>query len=189
MKFTPREASLGVATLAVVVFGGTAILAKPRIERWKSVREAQGSVRGEIEGDRKLVDRRPYWEARHQELTRSLPRFPANRKMDVHWLSVMDRQATKNNLRIGNRQAGDEKDLGDVFEMPIECKDWDGTLEAIVRFLYDLQAEGAMFDIRYLWIKPKEKDILRGHFTLYCAYTREAPAKNAEPNGRKEPTP
>jgi hypothetical protein len=178
MKLTPREASLGVATLAVVVFGGTAILAKPRVDRWKVVREAQVGVRAEIEQDRKLVDRRPYWDARLKDLSASLPRFPANRKMDVHWLSVMDQQATKNSLKIGNRQAGEEKALGDVFELPIECKDWDGTLEAIVRFLYDLQAEGAMFDIRYLWIKPKEKDILRGHFTLYCAYTREAPKTN-----------
>ena len=176
MRLTPRESVLGVATLAIILFGGTAILARPRLESWRQARAAQAQVRVEIEKARRMIEQKAQWQKRYAELSRTLPRLPAARKSDVHWLSVMERIATQNGLSIGKRQAGEEKDLGAVYELPLECQGWKGTLDGVVRFLYDLQAEGAMFDVRHLWIKPKDKDSLGGNFTLYCAYTREAAA-------------
>ena len=100
--------------------------------------------------------------------------------MDVYWLALMDEIAAKRGVAIANRKVGEEKKVGDVYELPIEVKDWEGKLEAITYFMFDLRAAGAMMDLRQLYIKPKEDRSLRGRFMLYCAYTRAAAAPSQE---------
>ena len=62
-----------------------------------------------------------------------MPVFPYEKDVDTHWLNVMDSVAQRNDLTISRRQTGREEEVGDVYELPIECKDWEGTLEALVR--------------------------------------------------------
>lgn len=175
MKLSSREIVLGVATLSVALFGGTALLARPKFRVWKDMRARQAELRSQIELDRRLVAQREGWDKKLSEVSKLLPVQPAGKKMHVHWLSIMDRLAAKHGVTIRKRQAGEEKRQGDVYELPIECRDWEGSLESIVNFLFELQSEGAMLDIRQLLIKPKGKNTgqLRGRFTLYCAYTRQ----------------
>jgi len=68
--------------------------------------------------------------------------------------------------------------VGDVYEMAIDCKEWDGTLDALVHFLYGLESAGVMLDMRQMFIRPSPVDHshLKGSFVLYCAYMREGPA-------------
>lgn len=172
MKVSPREAVLGVLTLAVALLGGTALLARPKIDEWKQLRADQAQVRMEIEQDRRLVAGRDEWVKRLSELSKMLPVFPPDKKMDIHWLSVMDGAASKHGVQISKRQAGDEEQQGEVYELPIESKEWEGTLDGLVHFLFDMQKEGAMLDVRQLFVKPKSQNVLRGRFVLYCAYTR-----------------
>lgn len=174
MKISRRELVLALITGAAILFGVTFLLAGPRIAHWRELRARQKEVAQEIIRAKKLVAKRGYWESLVAEYSGMLPRVQASKKMDVHWLSIMDKLATKHDVQINQRAAGQEKDEGEVFELPIDCKEWEGSLEGIVRFLYDLQTEGAMFDIRHLFIKPKGKGVLRGRFSLYCAYTRES---------------
>jgi len=85
----------------------------------------------------------------------------------------MDSVATRNGFTIARRQTGKEAEVGDVYELPIDCKDWEGSLESLVKFLYDLNREGAMLDVRQLYVRPSNKPgYLKGTFTLYCAYMR-----------------
>jgi len=102
-----------------------------------------------------------------------LPTLPAGRNTDVHWLELMDNMASKNGIKIIKRQAGEEKKMGEVYELPVECKEWEGSLDSMSHFLFDMQSEGGMLDIRQLLVKPTGKDVLRGRFTLYCAYMKE----------------
>ena len=75
--------------------------------------------------------------------------------------------------RILKRQVGEEEKHGDVYELPIDCRDWEATLDSLTHFLFDLQAENAMLDVRQLLIRPnKDASKLRGRFLLNCAYTR-----------------
>ena len=60
------------------------------------------------------------WIKDFQELNKQVPPFPADKKMDVHWLSVMDDVASKHGVVISKRQVGEEKRTGDLYEMPIE---------------------------------------------------------------------
>lgn len=172
MKISARELVLVLLTLAAALFGLTMMLAKPRVLQWKTMRAEQEELRKDIAEDQRLIESRGRWEQEFESLKTFLPQYPPDKKMDVHWLSVMDRLAAQHGVQITRRQVGEEQRLGDVYELPIEVRDWEGSLDAIVHFLFDLQTQGAMLDVRHLLMKPNEKKELRGRFVLSCAFTR-----------------
>jgi hypothetical protein len=178
---------LGLAAAAAALLGATALLARPKLAQWKDLRSQQERLRQDIELDKALIAQKARWDREFEELSGMLPLRPADEKMDVHWLAVMDQVASRHGVRISKRRAGDETQEGDVFEMPIEVEHdgWEGPLDALVHFLFDLQTEGAMLDIRQLLIKPASNGQLAGRFSLYCAYRREGAAPKS---GQKEGT-
>jgi hypothetical protein len=175
VKISNRESALALATISVALFGLTALLSRSKIDAWKSVRQQQLQVVGSIETSKRLVDQQEKWTTRMSELQGLMPRFPQGKPMDVYWTAEMEKKAAKHGLTINRRQAGAELQEGVVYELPIECRNWSGSLDALIHFLFDLQSEGAMLDIRRLSIKPRGKLIRTGSFSLYCAYMREAP--------------
>lgn len=181
MKISSREAILGISTSLVLLYGATIILAKPKLEARKDIKASQEEVGSDIDSYSGLMAEKDTWEKKFIELRKLLPEQPAEKKMDVYWLQVMDQLASKHSITITRRQTEDEKKEGDVYELPIECKDWEGSLDAVTHFLFELQSEGAMLDIRQLVMKPKENGSLRGSFTLYCAYTRTRQGGQAKP--------
>ena len=106
------------------------------------------------------------------------------------WIGTEVAIASESGLSIIRRQAGEERQEGDVYELPIECKEWEGSLESLVKFLYAVHAEGAMLDVRKLFIRPgssaagKAATGLRGSFTLFCAYLRSDSNPNPERDNR-----
>ena len=60
-------------------------------------------------------------------------------------------------------------------ELPIVVTGCEGSLEALVKFMYELEnTEEGMFAITDLNFRPSsKKGYLRGSFTLNCAYMRE----------------
>ena len=174
MKATEREVVLLIATVTVALFGVTSFLARPKLAEWKQIRDDQQIARASIERAERMLGSKERWEGDFAELSQQLPHHPEDRRMDIHWLSFMDKLASSHEVKILRRQAGEEKRLGDVYEMPIECREWEGSLDAMVHFLYALHEEGAMLDVRQLYVKPKNEKVLRGRFTLYCAYTKGA---------------
>ncbi len=175
MKITARETVLGLITISVALFGVTGLLARSKIDDWKAVRAQQIEVRSSIVRSQELVEQREKWDARMGELQGSMPRFPKGKRMDVYWSTEMERKASAHGLKILRHEVGGELQEGPIYELPIECRDWEGSLDALVHFLFDLQSEGAMLDIRYLRIKPKDKVLRTGRFSLYCAYMRDDP--------------
>ena len=111
----------------------------------------------------------------------------------------MDTLAEKNHISITRSQAPQVEQVGNLSEMVIECKDWEGTLKSIVNFLWALHQEGASLDIRQLYIHPIQNrpGFLKGYFTLSCAYMYgeredEEPdeeEKKPEPANDKEAAP
>ena len=174
MNVSTREAVLALATVSVALFGVTGVLSGSKIDDWKAVRAQQEQVRTSIARSQALVAQRERWTARMAELQGAIPRFPEGKRMDVHWSTEMEKQASTHGLKILRHEVGEERREGPIYELPIECREWEGSLDALVHFLFDLQSEGAMLDIRYLRIKPKDKVIRSGRFSLYCAYMREA---------------
>ncbi len=174
MKMTPRELVLLLLTFAAVLFGVSWVVIRPKISEWNEIQMAKEQIGRQIEVDKRMFEQRDDWSGQLAVLSELLPEFEEDVEVDVHWMSIMDNLASKNGVNISNRKAGDEQPQGEVYELAIECKEWDGELESLIDFLFELQSEGAMLDIRQLRIKPKPKagGRLEGAFTLHCAYTR-----------------
>jgi hypothetical protein len=173
MTITRREMVLGVATLLAGLYGGLLYFLPGQLESWRLLQAEKAQAWDSIRRSKELVDKRKYWESEMQGLQALMPTFPADMRMDVHWMREMETKAAKNDLKIVRHEAGSEQQEGPIYELPLFCRRWEGSLDSLVHFLFDLQSEGAMLDIRYLYIKPKDKVIHDGRFDLYCAYRRE----------------
>lgn len=172
MKMSGREMILASAAAVVLLTGVIFIAGKPVFEKWTLLGDQIRDERVRLENDRSLIQSRADWEEKFKALGSLMPAFPAEKKMDIHWLTVMDQMASRNGLLITKRKVGDEKRIGDVYELSIDVAEWEGSLDALVHFLFDLQNLGVMMDIKQLYIKPLEGSRLRGRFTLNCAFSR-----------------
>ena len=173
MTITRRETVLGIATLAAALYGGLIYLGAGQLDDWRLMQAEKAQLWDSIRRSEELVNERERWENEMVELQSLMPTFPADMRMDVHWMREMDTKATRHDLKIVLRETGEEQREGPIYELPVFCRRWEGTLDSLVHFLFDLQSEGAMLDIRYLYIKPKDKVNHDGRFDLYCAYRRE----------------
>ena len=170
---------------AILAIGGMALLYAASGFLWfkaltdkgsdwnKSQRAYTESVK-KYQRERALIAKRAFWEDSYEEEREKMPMFPEGEKVGEHWLERMDEIANKNHMAISTRAAGKEEEVGDVYELPVEVKSWEGALDPLVNFLYALEhAEEAMFDVKSIDIKPSShKGYLRGQFTLTCAYMR-----------------
>jgi Tfp pilus assembly protein PilO len=174
MNISARESFLGLITCAVLIVGGTVMLSKPKIEEFRNLRQQQEQARNAIERNEHLVGQKDKWATKMDELSDKMAVFPKKKRMDVFLSDEMEKLAGKRGLKIIKREVGREHQAGPIYELPIECREWEGSIDSLVKFLFDLQSKGAMLDIRYLRIKPKNKTVRKGRFTLYCAYMRDS---------------
>lgn len=177
MIVSNKEKAMLVATVVFALYAAVGFTLRKRIDNIRALQREQRDKRELYAQYCHLVSQRALWEESYQEKAGMMPVFEAGRQVETHWLGVLDRVASRNGLRIIRRQAGEEKRDGDVYEMPIECREWEGSLESLVGFLYDIHAEGAMLDVRKVFIRPAggKATGLRGSFTMYCAYLRGDP--------------
>ncbi len=123
----------------------------------------------------KLIGERQKWNDAYEDEKSQMPTFAFGKSTDTTWLQKMDELAEKHHISILQRQPGKEVEKGDVLELQIEVRNWEGALESLVKFMHELEntAEG-MFDVGYLNFKPSsKKGYMKGSFTLTCAYMRE----------------
>jgi len=155
MRISPRELTISFVTVTLVIFAVSYFFLKPKIDTWKKLVEEESNLKQSIGAYNQMISQKDYVTARLQKVSSLLPAYAEDKEMDVYWMSVMDSIASKNNLDITKRQAGRETMTGSIYELPIECREWSGDLESLVHFLFDLQSEGGMMDVRQLSIKPK----------------------------------
>lgn len=142
---------------------------------WKKAAKRYDDAKTTYRKELKLIgEKRALTEAYEAKKT-VMPTFETGKATDTIWLQKMDDLAAKHNLLIGQRQGGKEIEAGDVLELPVEVKSWEGSLESLVRFMHALEnSDEGMFDITQISFKPSsKKGYLRGSFTLNCAYMRE----------------
>ena len=178
MNMSGREKAIASITLIVLLYGVLGLLARGRLDAWQAKRTVYREICGTLEQERKLMTQQALWRKNYEAVRSLMPVFPADKQVDTYWLGVMDNTASDNHLNIAKRQPGAEQLVGDVYEMTIDCKEWEGSLEALVHFLYELESKGVMLDMRSMYIKPNPADRahLKGSFVIYCAYMRERSA-------------
>lgn len=173
IAISSKEKNLLLIIVVVIMYGATALSYKPQMLNLTIAKRNYDRESKKLNDERALIAARNDWNERYEKMRAMMPPFPYDKDVVTYWLSMMDTAAEKEGLVISKRQANKEVEVGDVFELPLDCKDWEGTLEQLVKFLYDLDQKGAMLDMRQLYIKPAAKPgFLKGSFTLYCAYMR-----------------
>ena len=179
MSINRREQSLLAITGIVVLFGILGFSIRKQLDAFNEKRDRLQALDLLRKEERTLLSMEQALRAKYEEVRDLMPIFAAKDQVDTFWMNRMDTLAEEEGVKILRRQVGKETLVGDVYEFSIECREWEGTLESFARFLFALQNEGAMLDVRDLSIRlhPQQKDVLRGSFTLYCAYMREGEKK------------
>ena len=169
-----KEKNLLLILGVVLLYGVAALSYKPRMSSLNIAKRNFQREEKKLQEERALIAARNEWSQRYETMRTMMPPFPYEKDVVTYWLSMMDTAASKYGLTISNRQADKEKEVGDVYELPINCNNWEGSLEQLVKFLYDLDQKGAMLDMRQITIRPSNNKpgILRGSFSLSCAYMR-----------------
>jgi len=183
MKISPRETMLLWVTGVIVLFGLTYLICAPKIKAWTALDAARKDALRKIGLAERLMAQGPQWEKRLSELRKKLPQYPPEKDMTADLGIKIEQLATKNGLTLPNRDTEKEIQHGNLCELAVNCK-WEGKLDALVHFLFDLQNEDAILDVSQLTIAPNEKKFPRGSLTVYCSYSRTQPAgapKSPEP--------
>ena len=182
MNMSGREKAIAASTLVVLLYGVLGLLAKGRLETWQIKRDAYRQVCRSLDDQRKLLAQRGLWQKNYAAVQHLMEVFPADRPMETFWLEKIDAAARGNKLNINKwDKAPPETLVGDVYEWHDRCIEWDGPLDSLVHFLYELESNGVMLDVREMYMRPSKTDHshLTGSFVIYCAYLREPPASAA----------
>ena len=180
MKISPREMILVWVTGVVALGGLTFFLVDPQLKEWKLLAEKKSALERDVDKQKYLISQAPKWDAQLKGLKKKLPTHPQGKDVTTDLQILIERLARANNLNLISREAEKETLRGNMYEVAVNCK-WDGKLESLTRFLFDLQKEDVILDISQLSISPNEKLVLRGGFTIYCSYSRVSSA-----SGEKE---
>ena len=142
---------------------------------WKKAAKAYDKAKKTYQDEVKLIKEKNKWTDAYENEKASMRSFEVGKSTDTTWRRKLDEIAAKHLIVISSAQTGKEVEAGDVLELPIEVKSWEGCLEALVKFMHDLEnSDDGMLDITQLNFKPSsKKGYLRGSFTLNCAYMRE----------------
>lgn len=180
MKLNPREAALAWVTGVVVVLGATYWLLEPKWQDLQAQRKNTNALKLQKQEFDLMLGRRGEINERLTAIRGQLPSHPPDKDVTAEFLRMLERLAQQNGVVLLRREAEPERHTGDIHEVSINCN-WEGTLDAVVRFLYALQNQGAMLDVRQLTITPIPGGALRlkGTFTVDFAYTRAAEAQAA----------
>jgi len=165
-------AMLGVIVLYAIAVGMWFLSAE---RAWRSSSKRYGDAKAKYQKEVKLIGEKRKWDEAYEQEKAAMPTFETGKATDTTWRRKLDELAAKHHIAISSAQTGKETEAGDVLELPIEVKSWEGSLESLVRLMHELEntTEG-MFDITQISFKPSsKKGYLRGSFTLNCAYMRE----------------
>ena len=182
MTLSRREQVILTGFALAVLFGILGITLRKQLDAMKELRFQLSTLRDQRKSERLLIESDPVWRSRYEQVRDQMPVFPMGQQVDTFWLGRMDALATRHGVSILRRSVGREALLGDVYEFPIEVREWEATLANFLKFLHAMQSEGAMLDVRDLLIRPhpSRPGVLRGSFTLYCAYMRAQVVEETE---------
>jgi Tfp pilus assembly protein PilO len=180
VKISSREIGLAWFTAIVLVLAGTYFFVQPRVDAWKEAVKADDNLQRQRRDLERTAERRPEVDRKLADLRKQLPQHPAGKDVTAELLKTLERTAQASNLVLLRREPEKEKNVEDLYEVAINCQ-WEGDLEAVVRFLYALQVQGAILDVSQLTMSPASggPGRLKGNFSVDCAYSRTSAGLDA----------
>jgi len=175
MKISKRETFLGLVALTIILFGLTYWLAGSRIDEQRRIKTEKVRLLRQIELHKRILAEKDVWYSRLEELQSQLPVYDNKTSITSELLKLIKRTADEHNLDLVRTQPYSEKQTGSLYELGVSCS-WEGSLDALVRFLYELQKQGVRFDVLQLNAQPDaQRDrILKGSMIIDCAYRKTA---------------
>lgn len=170
-----EKAVLAVLGMVLLYFLAAALWFVSQQDAWRKAARSYAQARKTYLDECRLISERQKWNQAYEDEKALMPMFEAGKVTDTTWQRKMEEIATKNHISISQRQVGKEEEVGDVYELPIEVKSWEGALESLVKFLHELEnTDEGMFDVRTINMRPSSKrGYLKGSLTVTCAYMRE----------------
>lgn len=176
MKISQREMYLGVAALACILTGTTWYIIDGKTAEWNAKKTEIKQLKQQIKQHQTAIKMQDDWKGDLDELQKDLRTFSVdNRSVSPELRKTITSISSKYELDIIKSNFYDEKPIGDLFELGINCT-WQGKLEAMVGFLTELQQQGVRYDVRSLNVTPVGKNTgkLKGNMVIQCVYTRKA---------------
>lgn len=175
MKSLREKAAMAVVGVIVLYAIAVGLWFTNAESAWKKARKTYEREAQRYEKEEKLISQKRKWNELYEAEKAAMPMFELGKATDTTWLRKVEEIARTNLVLITQIDSGDEVEAGDVLELPIVVKSFEGSLEALVKFMYALESstEG-MFDVSDMSLKPSsKKGYLKGSISLTCAYMRE----------------
>ena len=144
-------------------------------DAWGKARRRYEDAAKTCAKEKRLIGEKSQWEDAYEAEKAQMPTFDAGKATDTAWLRKMEEVAQRNLILLGQHNADAEIDADDVKELPLKASGCEGSLEALVKFMHELEnTDDGMYSISQLRLKPSKKQgYLNLDFTLNCAYMRE----------------
>lgn len=175
MKGLHEKAAMAVIGVIVLYAIAIALWFTISESAWKKAAKAYERESQRYAKEEKLISQKRKWNELYESEKAAMPTFEIGKATDTTWLRKVEEIAKTNRVLITQIDSGDESEAGDVLELPLEVKSFEASLEALVKFMYQLESSNeGMFDISEMSIKPSsKKGYLKGSLSLTCAYMRE----------------
>ena len=174
-----RRDRMIVAIVVVVVLYALAALLwfTGRGQAWANARKGYEKELKNVQREKALINDRGLWEERAETKRLRMPLVGEDEKPATRWERIVERLATQYHVSVGKGlKAQQEEDHGGVWEMPVEVKYDNTSLQRLVEFLYEVNtAEDALMDVREIEInaaRGKSAGALHGKMVLTCAYLK-----------------
>lgn len=177
-----REKAVLAALAVVLLYGlAAALWFVSQQAAWKKAARSYDRAKEKYAKECALIAQRAMWTEAYENEKARMPTFETGKATDTTWERMIRALAEKHHVEIAQSQSKKEVEAGDVMELEVEVRNWEGALEALVKFMYELENPdekdgqiNGMFDIKTLNFRPSpKKGYLKGMFTLTCAYMRE----------------
>ena len=175
-----RRDRMVIAIVVVVALYALAALLwfTGRRQAWATARKNYDKEVKKFQREKALINDRPLWEERAETKRLRMPLVGEDEMPATRWERIIERLAEQYHVSVGKglkAQQGEE-DHGGVWEMPVEVKYDNTSLQRLVEFLYEVNtAEDAMMDVREIEInaaRGKSAGALHGKMVLTCAYLK-----------------
>ena len=148
-----------------------------RGDAWSRARKAYDKEVATFEREKALIRDRDLWEERAETKRLRMPLVGEDEMPATRWERIIENLAEKYHVSVGKglKASQVEEDHGGVWEMPVEVKYDNTSLQRLVEFLYAVnKTEDAMMDVREIEIAVRGRNVgaLNGKLVLTCAYLK-----------------
>lgn len=174
MKISTREMWLILTTYISILLFFIIIYINKKNEAYKINEIEINSLNSKIISNNKFINMNKMFEDELMILEKNIMKFDKNEKsVSPKLMQEIKKIASKNGVSITRNQPFDEKPIGDLFEIGINCT-WNSNLKSLISFLAELQKNNQRYKVKTINIMPDAKDSqLKGNMIIECAYMKK----------------